>query len=129
VRPPEEITLHWKQIAAQRAISGYELVGLHGEDLYARLSDVADLLVVGLSGYVMADQGGDPVTVERTVARKRRPLWLPSWLWRRIPEETKRFTLTATPEWTYPQATVRVPALSPAVQFLATDTYETEWTP
>lgn len=116
------VALQWQGVAAQQAVSGVQRFSSS-----AWLSDVSDCLVASLSAYVLKDQGGEPVSATETISRKVRPRWIPQWLWRRVPEQSKSVTLTVTPEWTCPQATVKVPELKPAVQFVARDFDRGEW--
>lgn len=118
----ETLDLHLTQVANRIALGENELRLQHLELQQFMVDAVIPRLVVGLTGYVLTEHDGEPVTDEQTRTRttrwehsyKVRPWWIPKWLWARCPDEPIEVVATATatarasvqPAWTYPHATV-----------------------
>jgi hypothetical protein len=70
-------------------------------------------LAAHVSGFVLAEHAGKPVTDTVRALLPRRPRWIPRFLWRRIPTVSAAWTLSAEPLWTYPQSSAVLPPLGP----------------
>jgi hypothetical protein len=117
--PNFDARLDLMQVYATERINERILVGIQGPKLMRMVDMVTDSLVYSLHGYVLKDQGGElvsrVVTPEFAMTRKVKPRWMPKWVWNRLHEElvteTRKYNLVVRPEWTYPNATIKVPAI------------------
>lgn len=120
-----ETVLDYMQVAVAAQLPP----GLHRQDLRLVADATTERLTAQLSAFVMTQPAGNPVRVSRTISTTvpYRPRWCPRWLWRRVPErhDTRAITLAAFPKFTYPSATIAVPALGAPVKFVTTDVHDT----
>ena len=120
---PEKLILMLRQVAA-----GAPLPDLPPGVLMANL-DFGQTIIghihAMLTAFVLSEQAGDPVSETREYEVAKFPRWVPRWLQRRW--MTRRsFTVTVTPQWTYPMATIKVPELGlprGQVEILVTNNY------
>jgi hypothetical protein len=90
---------------------------------------MADQLVAHLEKFVLSEQAGDTVRAEATAKawyfQKVKPWWIPTFLWKRIPEQQEVSENTvverATPKWTYPSSNLSFPELGTPVRLLVRD--------
>lgn len=81
-----------------------------------RYIDLAEELVISLTGFVLKEQAGPVVRTTHLEHVVNFPRWFPSWLVRRL-SKTVTVTLNVTPLYTYPESTLVVPTLGRAIKF------------
>jgi len=115
----EEISLDLLKFQARSHIDEQLFAGAQHVSFDIR-RHVFHQLVFELNAHVLVEDAGPEVTERIRAELPVRPRWLPRWLFRRIPTRQVAWTLTARPQWTYPQATLRVPGLGPATMYVST---------
>jgi hypothetical protein len=115
----DEVRLDLLKVAARTQIDRTLFTGAHQVSFDIR-RHVVHQLVFELNAHVLVEDAGDEVVERIRAELPVRPRWLPRWLFRRIPTRQVAWTLTARPQWIYPQATLRVPGLGPAHMFVST---------
>lgn len=116
----EIVTLDQLHVAARERIADELFVGAQSTRVELIDGDVMGKLVASINAYVLSEHAGPAVTEQVTATLPDRPWWLPRVVWRRIPWHDTTWTLTVRPRWVYPQATMKIPALGPAVLFAET---------
>jgi hypothetical protein len=111
----ETVELMWQEYCAQEVIPAVELQRMTYREV---VPPHIYGLVASLHGYILAERAGEDELVTRDVHRKVRPWWIPRRVWARLADEVVHVRLRTTPKWSYPQASIKVPKLGPAVQLL-----------
>lgn len=115
------VTLEYQMVYAQQILPEIP-TGVHNVTFDVRRAIYGDLHMM-LRGFVLTEQAGPAAKEVVVYGEANIPRWVPRWLCGRWTRD-RTVTVTTTPMWSYPQATVNVPNLGRAVQFRMEPTVE-----
>lgn len=118
----EQLTLEHVMLYSRFALPQ----GLVNMEFDMQMDVIANHLVAFLRGFVLGEDAGPTQTTQRTVCWQEpvRPKWIPKWAWRKVKrtDHSETVKLSITPQYIYPESTVKVPALG-----RATHIWRTNW--